>query len=214
MPDHGPAIPHQFETLEQKHEIATLGMWLFLATEVLLFGGLFFGYAAYRAAYPDIFAEASQHLRMWLATANTAILLTSSLTMALAVHAAQHGNRKRLTILLVLTMLFGLAFLGIKGVEYYIEYLENLVPLTGFTFEYEGTSPQIAALFYQLYFVMTGLHAVHLIIGIGIVAGTAVLAWRGRFTAETYEPVEVVGLYWHFIDVVWIFLFPLLYLIG
>lgn len=214
MSDHDSAVPHQFETLEQKHEVATLGMWVFLGTEVLLFGGLFFGYTAYRAAYPDVFAEASQHLKLWLATINTAVLLTSSLTMALAVHAAQEGGRRALVIFLLLTLLFGAVFLGIKGVEYYQEYQENLVPLQGFNFQYDGQSPRIAALFFQLYFVMTGLHAVHLIIGITLVGGTAILAWLGRFTPETYEPVEIVGLYWHFIDVVWIFLFPLLYLIG
>lgn len=208
------AVGHQFETLEQEHEANQLGMWAFLASEVLFFGALFTSFLVYRLAYPEPFVAASQHLKQALATANTAVLLTSSLTMALAVHSAQTGHRRRLVTFLLMTMLLGAVFLGVKGVEYLGEFREGLVPFRAFPFAFEGPSPERARLFFTFYFFMTGLHALHLTIGMAAVGLMALLAWRGGVTPRTYMPVELTGLYWHFVDVVWVFLFPLLYLIG
>ena len=209
---HHPALAHQFDSLEQQTEASTLGMWVFLVTEVLFFGGLFVTYAVYRAFYPAAFAAASHELDILLGAINTAVLITSSLTMALAVHAAQVGQRNRLLTCLVLTMLLGGVFLGIKGVEYWHKFVEHHVPGPGFQFEAEHA--RHAQIFFSLYFVMTGLHALHMIIGIGIMLVMFVWSWRGRITADFASPIEISGLYWHFVDIVWIFLFPLLYLIG
>jgi cytochrome c oxidase subunit 3 len=209
---HHPALAHHFDDLEQQNEAATLGMWVFLATEVLFFGGLFVTYLVYRNWYPEAFAASSHELDVTLGTINTVVLITSSLTMALAVHAAQLGQRRLLMTFLVLTMVLGAAFLGIKGVEYYHKFAEHHVPGPGFQFEKEHF--RHAQLFFSLYFVMTGLHALHMVIGIGIMLVMLWWAWRGTITAEYYSPIEISGLYWHFVDIVWIFLFPLLYLIG
>jgi cytochrome c oxidase subunit 3 len=188
-------------------------MWVFLATEVMFFGGLFLGYTVYRTQHPQAFAAASHHLKMPLGAANTAVLLTSSLTVALAVHAAHLGRRRALAAFLLATIVLGLVFLGIKGMEYYYEYVEHLIP--GRLFHYEGPAPaEGVQLFFLFYFAMTGLHATHMIVGIALMTVMAVLAWRGRFSTEYYSPIEMSGLYWHFVDIVWIFLFPLLYLIG
>jgi cytochrome c oxidase subunit III len=214
-------LAHHFEDLEQQHETAALGMWIFLATEVLFFGGLFTAYTVYRSASPEAaaaFAAASHHLRVALGGTNTAVLICSSLTMALAVWAA-HAGRWELTVLFLgLTLVLGVAFLGIKATEYYIEYEESLIPGLRFdadewTRGHEPVSPRYAALFFVFYFLMTGLHALHMVVGLGILTVLAVLAWRGRFSQAYYTPVELAGLYWHFVDIVWIFLFPLLYLI-
>lgn len=210
---HVPGLAHHFDTLEQQAEATTLGMWVFLVTEVLFFGGLFMVYTVYRNWYPDAFAAASHSLDITLGTINTAVLITSSLTMALAVHAAQLGQRRLLMLLLLATMALGAVFLGIKGVEYYQKFVEHHVPGAGFNFE----EPQFAVhaqIFFSLYFVMTGLHALHMIIGIPIILWMAGRAWRGDFGPLYYTPVEITGLYWHFVDIVWIFLFPLLYLIN
>ena len=207
-----PALAHHFDNLDQQREATTLGMWVFLVTEVLFFGGLFTVYTVYRAWYPDAFAAASHELDVVLGTVNTAVLITSSLTMALAVHAAQLNQRKLLTVFLVLTIALGAAFLGIKSVEYYHKFVEHHVPGPGFQFEKEYA--RHAQLFFSLYFLMTGLHALHMIIGIGIMLWMLWWARRGIITAEYYSPIEISGLYWHFVDIVWIFLFPLLYLLG
>ena len=209
---HHPALAHHFDSLDQQKEASTLGMWVFLVTEVLFFGGLFATYCVYRNWYPDAFAAASHELDVTLGTINTAVLITSSLTMALGVHAAQLGQRRLLMIFLVATMILGAAFLGIKGVEYYHKFAEHHVPGPAFQFEKEHF--RHAQIFFSLYFVMTGLHALHMIIGIGIMLVMWWWAWRGTITAEYYAPIEISGLYWHFVDIVWIFLFPLLYLIG
>jgi cytochrome c oxidase subunit 3 len=209
--DH-PALAHHFDNLAQQSEAATLGMWVFLVTEVLFFGGLFLVYTVYRAWYPDAFAAASHDLDVTLGTINTAVLITSSLTMALAVHAAQLGQRKLVMMFLVVTMLLGATFLGIKSVEYYHKFVEHLIPGPGFQFEKEHI--RHAQIFFSLYFVMTGLHALHMIIGLGIMSWMLWWSWRGTITAEYYSPIEISGLYWHFVDIVWIFLFPLLYLLG
>jgi cytochrome c oxidase subunit 3 len=211
---HHPAhLAHHFDDVEQQREAATLGMWAFLATEVLFLGALIGAYVVYRVSYPYEFAVAASHLNVLLATINTAVLLTSSFTMALAVHAAQTGSRRGLVLFLVLTMLFGAAFLGIKGLEYYLEYEEHLVPLLGFQFIFEGADPHKAELFFNFYFALTGLHALHMIIGLGVLTVMVVLAWRGHFSPDYYTPIEVSGLYWHLVDIVWVFLYPLLYLL-
>jgi cytochrome c oxidase subunit III len=210
--DH-PALAHHFDSLAQQSEATTLGMWVFLVTEVLFFGGLFATYMIYRSWYPDAFAAASHELDVTLGTINTVVLITSSLTMALAVHAAQLGQRKALMIFLILTMILGAAFLGIKSVEYYHKFAEHHVPGPGFQFE-QQEYVRHAQIFFSLYFVMTGLHAIHMIIGIGIMLVMLWWSWNGTITEEYSSPIEISGLYWHFVDIVWIFLFPLLYLIG
>jgi len=209
---HHPALAHHFEDLGQQSEAATLGMWVFLVTEVLFFGGLFTAYSIYRAWYPDAFAVASHELDITLGATNTAVLITSSLTMALAVHAAQLGERGKVLIFLALTMVLGAAFLGIKSVEYYEKFVEHHVP--GPNFQFDEKYFKNAQIFFSLYFVMTGLHALHMIIGLGIMTWMFIWSWNGTITREYSNPIEVSGLYWHFVDIVWIFLFPLLYLIG
>lgn len=210
--DHHPYLQHHFDNLEQQFESSAMGMWLFLVTEILFFGGLFAAYLIYRISYPAAFQDASHHLDLLLGGVNTAILIGSSLTMAMAVYAAQTGNRNQQMVYLVLTMLLGVAFLGIKAVEYSHKFQDNLVP--GATFQFEGRDPVHAQLFFSLYFVMTGLHALHMVVGLGIMAVLLWMAYQGRFTKAYHTPVEISGLYWHFVDIVWIFLFPLLYLID
>lgn len=215
-------LAHHFRDQRQQHAAATLGMWIFLATEVMVFGALFTGYTAYRAKYPQEFAAASGELNLTLGAINTVVLLTSSLTMALAVRGAQLGQRKLLVNALALTALLGAAFLVIKAFEYREDFEKNLVP--GLAFRAEDwlgrgvdshrLDPRYVQLFLLFYYIMTGLHALHLIIGIGIILILVVAAARGRFSPGYHSPVEVGGLYWHFVDVVWIFLLPLLYLIG
>ncbi len=214
---HAPAsahVAHQFDTAEQQHLSSYAGMWVFLATEVMFLGALISAYCVYRFSYSAVFQEASQHLYWALGGLNTAVLLCSSLMMALAVRAAQRGQRGQLITFLGLTMLLGLSFLGIKGTEYYLDYQEHLVPLKGFGFRFAGADPSKAQLFFNFYFALTGLHALHMIIGIGLIGVMMILAWRKRFSADYSTPVEMVGLFWHFVDIVWVFLYPLLYLVG
>jgi cytochrome c oxidase subunit 3 len=210
--EHPPALAHHFDSLEQQNEAATLGMWVFLVTEVLFFGGALMAYAIYRSWYPEAFAAASHELNVVFGTLNTAILIASSLTMALAVHAAQTDDRKQLTLFLVATMILGTAFLGVKGVEYYTKFVEHHVPGPGFQFAPEYFHH--AQIFFSIYFVLTGLHALHMIIGLGIMTWMLIWVRNGTITRDYTSPIEVSGLYWHFVDIVWIFLFPLLYLIG
>jgi cytochrome c oxidase subunit 3 len=264
---HGPELRHHFETVQQQKETATLGMWVFLVTEVMLFGGIFMAYIVYRWAFPDVWAEAAHHLNTPLGTVNTVVLLVSSLTVALAVHAAEAGNRRTVLTMLGITLLLGFTFLGIKAWEYSEKFShcagysdpiawvtrtgqhevhECLVPGQAFLWpaeegaagagEASGTNTeQVVAhgeamgmdvdghaaqglkspyqLFYFLYFVATGLHAIHMIIGITVMSIIAFLAWRGLFTPAYFTPVEIGGLYWHLIDIIWVFLFPLFYLV-
>ena len=209
---HDPALAHQFDDREQQTEATTLGMWVFLATELLFFGGLFAAYLVYRNWYPEAFTAGSRELLVWAGTTNTVVLITSSLTMALAVNAAQTGQRRALLTFLLITMALGCAFLGIKAFEYYAEYEAHHVP--GLHFQFEASELRHAQLFFSLYFVMTGLHALHMIIGLGVMSVMAWWAYRGTITDTYYGPIELSGLYWHFVDIVWIFLFPLLYLVG
>ena len=207
-----PAFAHQFASIEQQGEAATLGMWVFLVTEILFFGGLFLTYLVYRTWYPDAFAAASHEMVVWAGTLNTGVLITSSLTMALAVRAAQTGDRRSLVWLLMITMALGVVFLGVKAFEYRTEFVEHHVPGAGF--EFEGPYGRQAQIFFSLYFLMTGLHALHMIIGLGLMAVMVWLSMRRPMTRVHAIRIEVSGLYWHFVDIVWIFLFPLLYLIG
>jgi cytochrome c oxidase subunit 3 len=224
VPGHGhhPAhLAHHFEDLEQQHSSANLGMWTFLATEVMFFGGLFAGFVVYRFTDPTAFALASRQLDIRLGTINTFILLTSSLTMALAVHAGQEGKAKGQVRYLLATMLLATAFLGIKSYEYYEEFEKGLAPGPHFSTAVltipAGATPLVikqTELFFVFYFFMTGLHAFHMVIGLGLMSWLVVLARRGEFTREYHTPLELTGLYWHFVDLVWVFLFPLLYLID
>jgi cytochrome c oxidase subunit 3 len=181
---------------------------------VMFFGGLFATYLIYRSSWPQAFAMGSRHLDLLLGTINTAVLLTSSLTMAMAVHAAQRRLRRALVGYLAATALLGLAFLAIKSAEYYHKVEDRLAPLLGLPFEFHGEQPDRVRLFYSLYFGMTGVHALHMVVGVVVLAALIGLAWRGRFAARDPMPIEAAGLYWHFVDVVWVFLFPLLYLID
>ena len=298
---HPPGLQHQFEDMGQQQESASIGMWVFLAQEIMFFGGLFTAYLVLRYKYPMAFAAGSNHLNAFWGGLNTLVLIVSSLTMALAVRSAQQGKRNAQILFIVLTMIFGTVFLGVKAVEYTDKYNEGIVPVSGLNlrtpknlndsskhiskdseeqeknsldfpnqtktregesaagehggahhaysnprgdFLWEDTSLVVHAqqgnfltegektayftngeidaekfrdkvrLFFWIYFAMTGLHALHMIIGLGIMAWLLWRAWRGEFSGDYYSPVEISGLYWHFVDIVWIFLFPLLYLLG
>ena len=202
----------QFATLAQQTETATLGIWVFLATEMLFFGGMLLAYIVMRRAYPVGFAEAGRETKIVIGSVNTAVLLTSSATMAWAVHAAEAGRRRLLTLLLATTAALGLVFLVLKGIEYSQEYDEHLVP--GLNFHSASPNAGPVELFYFLYFALTGVHAVHLTIGIALVVVMTVRAWRAAFSPGYYTPVEITALYWHFVDLLWIFLYPLIYLNG
>ena len=206
----------QYKTMEQQRETASLGMWIFLSTEVLFFGGMFMTYTLNRSTYPDIFSEASKTITLWLGAVNTIVLIASSLTMAMAVWSSQAGKKKLLTIFLIATLVLGCVFLGIKGVEYHQKYVEHHIP--GWNYQFEANADVATnahtQLFFSLYFAMTGLHALHMIVGAGLLIWLIKESMRGRFTPAYNTPVENIGLYWHFVDIVWIFLFPLLYLID
>ncbi len=303
---HPPGLQHQFEDMGQQQESASIGMWMFLVQEIMFFGGMFTVYLVFRSKFPMAFAAGSNHLNVYWGAGNTVVLIVSSLTMALAVHYAQTGKRMAQVVCIILTMILGATFLGVKAIEYADKYHEGIVPVTGLNLrtalhtepntaggshvpgdpdslekssldapssaenqrgtsgsasnsaghvEDEYVNPngnflwtdtslaelaqkedylttaekvgyfsngQIDAnkfrdkvrIFYYIYFMMTGLHALHMIIGLGLMAWLLWKAWSGAFTADYFSPVEMSGLYWHFVDIVWIFLFPLLYLLG
>lgn len=288
---HPPGLQHQFEDMKQQEESNIIGMWMFLAQEIMFFGGLFTAYLIFRSKYPMAFAAGSNHLDAFWGGLNTLVLIVSSLTMALTVYYAQKGNRNMQVIMIILTMVFGAGFLGVKAIEYTDKYNHGLIPFSTWNkktkgdthakaeekkevkyfFAAEGgkkegggdshdyvnptgkfqwnswdeTMPLIkyaqdkgvftesekvgyfsngefdrekftgrVQIFYWIYFAMTGLHALHMIVGLGIMAWLLIMAWRGTYSADYYSPVEISGLYWHFVDIVWIFLFPLLYLLG
>jgi len=216
--DHTPGLQHHFSNMEQQRNASSLGMWIFLGTEIMFFGGMFLAYLVYRMWYYHEFAAGSRTLNLPIGAANTAVLICSSLTVALSVRAAQLGKRMLLVTLLVLTILFGLVFLGVKAYEWNQKFTEHHVPGYSFHFEQPSAEKPVdqgrAQIFFSLYFAMTGMHALHMIIGVGIFTVITWMAWRGRFTPEYHTPVEIAGLYWHFVDIVWIYLFPLLYLID
>jgi cytochrome c oxidase subunit III len=227
------SLQHHFENMEQQREAGTLGMWVFLVTEIMFFGGMFLAYTLYRSTYPLAFASASNHLDITLGTLNTAVLIFSSFTMAMAVYFTQVGKPRPQVLCLVLTLLLGFTFLGVKAVEYYDKYEDHLIPgrlIPGRPFGPEvaqegdhdphklhllpGATVRQVELFYWIYFAMTGMHALHMIIGAGLLTFLLIFSLKGRFDPEYHSPVEVIGLYWHFVDIIWIFLFPLLYLLG
>ncbi len=234
------ALQHHFENMEQQREAGTLGMWVFLVTEIMFFGGMFMAYILYRTYNAEAFAVASNQLDVRLGFANTIVLICSSLTMALAVYYSQIGKRKMIVVMLILTMILGTTFLVVKAFEYRDKYVKHEIPGRLFPnrpFKWEGghggseaQNPQAVPtgeekkpdpvfagkveMFFFIYFAMTGLHALHMIIGLGMLIVLTWMAWRGRFSPQYHSPVELGGLYWHFVDIVWIFLFPLLYLLG
>ncbi len=279
---HAPGLQHQFEDMKQQEESVSIGMWMFLVQEIMFFGGLFTAYLVFRSKYPMAFAVGSNHLDVVMGFANTLVLIVSSLTMALTVYYAQKGNRNMQVILIILTMIFGAVFLGVKAVEYTDKYNHGIVPVTGLNRiaaapaggehakteakggkeehvyvnpkgEFKWTEFELiehfvadqeknptaniltsaekiqyfsdgkfdehkfgekVRLFFFIYFVMTGLHALHMIVGLGLMFWLLIKAWKNTYSADYYMPVEMSGLYWHFVDIVWIFLFPLLYLLG
>jgi cytochrome c oxidase subunit 3 len=210
------ALRVQFDTEAQQKDASTLGMWIFLVTEIMFFGGMFAVYTVYRGWYPQVFAIASSSLNEIIGAANTAVLLLSSFTMVLAVRAGQLGQQKMIVIFLILTLLFGGVFLGVKAYEWKEKFEEHHIPGQA-AFHLEGVAPADqghAQLFFSIYFAMTGLHALHMVIGVGLLLTLILQARRGKFSADYYTPVDTAGLYWHFVDIIWIFLFPLLYLID
>jgi cytochrome c oxidase subunit 3 len=213
LAQHSPGLLHHFDDSAQQHEASNLGMWLFLVTEIMFFGGMFGSYTVYRNMYPEAFASTSHFMNVTIGAINTAVLICSSFTMVLAVRSAKLGRKKALIAFLVLTIVLGGVFLGLKGVEYHEKWVDHHVPGPGFQYEDQRYFHQAQILFF-LYFAMTGLHAVHMIVGIGLLTALIVMASRNEFSAEWNTPVDMIGLYWHFVDIVWIFLFPLLYLIG
>jgi cytochrome c oxidase subunit 3 len=207
-----PNLAHQFDDLAQQREADTLGMWAFLATEVLFFGALFTAIAVNRIYYTEGFYHAaSEHMQVWIGAINTGVLLVSSYTVAMAVHSAHENKSRHIVWYLLATIGLALIFLGLKVVEYSNDWHEGIVP--GLNWTYTGEFPAETRLFMSFYFIMTAIHALHMLIGIGIFAIVTWQARRGRYSREYYNPVEISGLYWHFVDIVWIFLFPTLYLL-
>jgi cytochrome c oxidase subunit 3 len=239
---HHRALQHHFDTMPQQKEAAVIGMWVFLLTEILFFGGLFMAYLLYRMWYFEAFAEASRTLVIFWGLLNTAVLIASSFTMAMAVRSAQTNKQAATVNWLILTIVLGCVFLGVKYIEYSDKFEHHHVPGPSYVWasEHEGqatngehgaaAAPEAAParhavtmspeqlqrttqIYFSLYFTMTGLHALHMIVGVGLMLVITWMAWKGKFDAEYYTPVEMSGLYWHFVDIVWIFLFPLLYLV-
>ena len=211
---HQPGLAHHFESYEQQKESSFLGMWLFLVQEIMFFGTIFVTYVVYRGLYGDAFAAASRELDVPIGAANTGVLLLSSFTMVLAVMGGQRGDKKMIVWGLILTMVFGGAFLGVKYFEYGAKWEHHLVPGPHFEWHGDPAHAHGAEIFFSLYFGMTGMHALHMIVGIGIMLFMLRPAARGKWTPENHNFVEGFGLYWHFVDIVWIFIFPFLYLIG
>lgn len=205
-------LRHHFENMEQQRGASSMGMWVFLITEIMFFGGMFMAYLLYRYEYFVAWQEGSQHMDFWIGTINTAVLICSSLTMVMAVLAIQQGRRRLTSVMLAVTICFAVAFLVLKGIEYHGHWVAHEFP--GPAFHFAGIDPRHVEMFFVLYFVMTGFHALHVIVGIGLVSTVLYMNARGHFSADYHNPIENVGLYWHFVDLVWIYLYPLLYLIG
>jgi cytochrome c oxidase subunit 3 len=209
---HHPALQHHFATFEQQFDASKIGMWLFLGTEVLLFGGLFVGFALSQAAHPQAFVEAHHHLDKTLGAVNTIVLLISSFTMVMGVHAAATNQRKKLIVNLLLTLACAAAFLVVKYFEYSHKFHDGLLP--GAFYSHKGDTVPNQFIFFSFYFMMTGLHGLHIVGGMIAIGWVLRRALRGDFDATYYAPVDLVGLYWHLVDLIWIYLFPLLYLIS
>jgi cytochrome c oxidase subunit 3 len=204
-------VAHHFPNLRQQEHAARLGMWLFLATEILLFAGLFTGYSVYRYLFPEAFQAASRLLSAPLGTLNTVILITSSLTVALAHHWAHHGRGKAAALSLLVTLLFAAGFLVVKGFEWTHDFHEGLLP--GRFYTSTAVTHTGAPMFFTVYFLMTGLHGIHVVVGMVVLAVIMVQCWLGKYDHGYVTPVELGGMYWHLVDLIWIFLYPLLYLI-
>ncbi len=205
-------LHEQFANPAQQRETASLGMWIFIVSEMMLFGGLFMAFTVYRMYYPQAFDHASSEMNILLGSINTAVLICSSFTMALTVYFAETGNRRLVTLFLLATMLIGAVFLAIKFTEYYQHYQDHKAP--GVWFDASGPDAGKEQLFYIFYFVMTGLHALHMFVGEGLLGVTLLRNIAGEFTAAYYTPVEIAGLYWHFIDIIWVFLYAIFYISG
>jgi cytochrome c oxidase subunit 3 len=208
---HASPLAHHFENLEKQTHASRLGMWIFLATEILLFTVLFAAYSVYRFLFPEAFAEASRGLETWIGFVNTIILVTSSFTVATGLHFATRGEGRKTGLYFGISVLFALAFLGLKAVEYSHHFREGQLPGPYYTFE--GVKAPGAQMYFTLYFLITGLHAIHVVIGMTVLIVVGALARRGRYTAAYHVPVELGALYWHLVDLIWIFVFPLIYLI-
>lgn len=213
MPTNRSAPAEQFDDLAQQRHADIMGMWVFLATELLLFGGLFTGFTIYRVEHAQVFGEAAQHLNLVLGSINTAVLLTSGLTMALTEQAVNTGRRRRAIGLLTATTLLGIVFLCIKGYEWHHEYSKQLLPMLDLPFHYPGEHAQVAELFFNFYFTMTGVHAAHMLVGIGLLVVMLLLVWRWRDPDRQARQVQIMGLYWAFVDVIWVFVYTALYLL-
>ncbi len=211
---HPLALREQFDTVDQQRDASTLGMWIFLITEVMFFGGMFLAYSIYRTKFPDVFAVASTSLNVYIGATNTVVLLCSSFTMVMAVRASALRKQSALVGWLIFTLIFGITFLAVKAYECKEKFELHHVP--GFAnFHLNGVEQQGAAqIFFALYFCMTGLHALHMVVGVGILSWLVWASKKGQFTRGYMTPVDISGLYWHFVDIVWIYLFPLLYLID
>ncbi len=206
------AVREQFNNPEQQRETATVGMWIFIVTEVMLFGGLFAAFSVYRLSFYQDFTHASGEMQFWMGAVNTAVLICSSLTMAMAVHSAETGRQGRLALFFILTILIGMVFLGIKFTEYYLHYQDHKVP--GFWFEASGPYAAHEQMFFVFYFIMTGLHATHMLVGIGILSVLLLRNLMGSFSDLYHTPIDLAGLYWHFVDIIWVFLFAIFYVEG
>lgn len=212
MSDSSSTLQHHFTNMEQQKDSAKLGMWVFLVTEVLLFGGLFVAYSIYRAWNPDLFYNAHTHLSLFSGTTNTVVLITSSVTVALAIRYMQLNNKKATLIYLGVTLALAAVFLVIKYFEYAHKFHLGQLPGKYYTYTgIEGSNPHV---FFSIYFLMTGLHGFHVLCGIGVISWMIKRTARGDFSSEYYTPIELTGLYWHLVDLIWIFLFPLFYLVG
>jgi len=204
-------LAHHFPDLQTQEHAARLGMWLFLATEILLFTVLFTAYAVYRYLFPGAFDEASKLAHVSMGATNTVVLITSSLTVALGIHYARQGDKRKTVGLLAVTIAFGAVFMVLKGFEYHHHWVDGQLP--GKFYHFTGLTGPGVSMYFTIYFLMTGLHGLHVLIGMGVLAWIALRAARGEFSREYSTPVELGGLYWHLVDLIWIFLFPLLYLV-
>ena len=209
---HNSHVAHHFMDAEQQFDSAKMGMWIFLVTELLFFGGLFAAYIIFRAWYPDLYIQAATQLNWFWGAVNTIVLIGSSLTVAMAIRSAQLNQTKGIVINLLITVVLAFVFMVIKYFEYTHKFHLGIFPGEYYTFE--GIDHPKASVFFSIYYMMTGLHGIHVVIGIGLMIWLIIKANKGAFSSAYYTPVEIVGLYWHLVDIIWIFLFPLLYLID